>query len=152
MTVVVLNVHWRQPEKYRVSSWIKRVILGKLAYIMCIHTDYNQRDHQKYGGTHGPPLRLSRHTQLSQDDPEFMRETSLLSAAGIPMQQMMNFYENTTAGTPPVNRLSRTNLVQRRAMFAATGTSTDAPPYSASLNEESLPNHVGGVARWGWIQ
>src|SRR5690348_14967692 len=118
MTVVVLNVHWRQPEKYRVSDWIKRVVLGKLAYIMCIDTDYNSRHPRE---PDGPPLRLSRHTQLSQDDPEFTRETSICA---IPMQPL-NYYEDihspaaTFSGGGVTRHANRTDVIQRRQIFAA---------------------------------
>jgi Neurotransmitter-gated ion-channel transmembrane region len=131
MTVVVLNFHWRSPEKYLVSDWIKRVVLGKLAYIMCIDTDFNCRDVKESG----PPLRLTRHTQLSQDDPEFVRQTNLCS---IPMQPLEQPYQEVQV--PENFNQNRSSVQQRRQMFAASSNATSA--CTASLNEDTLTNHV----------
>ncbi|OWA51487.1 Acetylcholine receptor subunit alpha-L1 [Hypsibius exemplaris] len=50
MTVVVITVDWRQPERYPVPEWVKRVFLGKVAHFICIKTDHNSyRRKESYG-------------------------------------------------------------------------------------------------------
>ncbi|OWA51486.1 Neuronal acetylcholine receptor subunit beta-3 [Hypsibius exemplaris] len=53
MTVAVINIDWRQPEKHPMPDWVKRLILGKLAYMLCVRTDYNPRS--RVSAHHEPP-------------------------------------------------------------------------------------------------
>ena len=133
MTVIVLNFHWRAAEKYVVPSWIQKWILQKLAYVMCIDTDSNPR--QKINLL--PPMRLSRHTQLSQDDPEFALRTGnelplqLLSYSNI--QENHHDSENLLGSKTPFQNAT---LFQRRQMFASSNRATN------TISVDEAGNHV----------
>lgn len=139
MTVIVLNFHWRAAEKYVVPPWIQKWILGKLAYVMCIDTDFNPRDGEK---KLLPPMRLSRHTQASQDDPEFALERSNM----LPLQ-LFSYNNNVTQENHhhDSDRLLGTNssfqdasLLQRRQMFASSNRMTN----TISIDEATTGNHI----------
>ncbi|OWA51451.1 Neuronal acetylcholine receptor subunit beta-3 [Hypsibius exemplaris] len=73
MTVVVINIDWRQPEKHPLSDWVKRVILGKLAHALRVDTNYNpghlgpssEKEEDNAGRV---SVRLCHDTEIANDD------------------------------------------------------------------------------------
>ncbi|OWA51450.1 hypothetical protein BV898_15931 [Hypsibius exemplaris] len=41
MTVIVITIDWRRPEKQHIPDWIKRLVLGQIAHVFGMYTDFN---------------------------------------------------------------------------------------------------------------
>ncbi|OWA51484.1 Neuronal acetylcholine receptor subunit alpha-10 [Hypsibius exemplaris] len=41
MTVTVITIDWRRPEKQHIPDWIKRLVLGQIAHVFGMYTDFN---------------------------------------------------------------------------------------------------------------
>lgn len=153
MTVVVLNFHWRSPEKYTVPPWIRCLVLRKLAYAMCIDTDYNQRSKKSYACLKLPTQR-PRPTHLSNNDPEYCRpgDNSFPLETRFP-QGTAHAVSNNVADEhvlPSHSNYLRQSSGIRRQMFATsniTAASFAGTHSNVDAHRERTENHVTGTSR-----
>lgn len=133
MTVVVLNFHWRSPEKYSVPVWIQEMVLHRLAYLVCVDTDFNIRSNkrkQTFCAT--ASSRRSRQTQTPEAN-------SILSAADVslPLKTRItynhatldkNIDETTVSSSQP--QYLRSSSLLRRQLYAASNNTASYGTYS----------------------
>ncbi|XP_055336618.1 neuronal acetylcholine receptor subunit alpha-10-like isoform X2 [Paramacrobiotus metropolitanus] len=154
MTVIILNFHFRSPEKYTVPPWVCDVVLNKLAYILCIETDYNKRLRSKAASrciTRSPSQR-SRQTQIPDADADY---AVIPNSNSIPLKPRTSHgqvsaaaykattSDHTSSHSPIISPYLRQSSKLRRQLYAATSINAGShSPYAADVE-----NHVAAGNR-----